>query len=96
MRPAGESEFGIRFYDNIKAYPKGSTLFKTFPASRQSLAIRPEWNSMSEFIQWRIRPGTMLIEGRATSQGPYLSGGQIQIVVPSFLKDLIGVGEFIP
>jgi RHS repeat-associated protein len=77
VRPAGAHEFGIRYYDNLKAFEKGSYLFETFPASRESLALPPEWNRMIHFKQWRIRPGTVIIEGRAAPQGRY-PGGQLQ------------------
>ncbi len=88
VRVAGPSEYGIRYYDNVNAYPKGRYLFDTFPASRASLAMDPTWNQMTNFRQWQIRPGTVIIEGEATSQGSYLPGGQIQKFILS-LEDLI-------
>jgi len=87
VRPAREAEYGIRYFDDVNALPKGRWLFPTFPASRETLAIRPEWNAMTRFKQWQIRPGSILIEGRVAPQGPYLPGGGWQIYVP-FLSDI--------
>ncbi len=87
VRPAGADEFGIRYYDNVDAAPEGRYLFDTFPASRDSLAIQPEWNEMTHFKQWQIRPETIIIEGRAAPQGR-LSGGAIQKFI-LFLEDLL-------
>jgi len=84
MRPAGESEYGLRYYDETKAYAKGRYLFETFPATRESLAVKREWNDMNKVQQWKIEPGTSMIEGRASAQGPCLPGGQVQ----KFVLDL--------
>ncbi len=78
VRLAGPNEFGIRYYDDVNAPARGRYLFETFPASRESLAIKPEWNQMTRLQQWQIRPGTIIIEGRVASQGPGYPGGQIQ------------------
>ena len=78
VRTAGDSEFGIRYFDNVNAWPEGRYLFETFPASRQSLALQTEWNQMQFFKQWQIRPGTVILEGPAAAQGAYLPGGQTQ------------------
>ncbi len=78
MRNAGGDEYGIRYYDESKAYAKGRYLFETFPASRESLAVKPEWNDMTKIQQWKVREGEPMIEGRAAGQGPCLPGGQIQ------------------
>jgi len=88
VRVSTFAEYGIRYYDNINAFEKGRFLFETFPASQQSLAIKREWNQMTRFRQWQIRPGTTIIEGRAAPQGQFLPGGQIQKFVLS-LEDLI-------
>jgi CheY-like chemotaxis protein len=69
LRQAGSSEFGLRYFDNVNAFPKGRYLFETFPASRTSAAIKPQWNQMRGIAQWRIVPGTPIIEGRAAAQG---------------------------
>jgi len=78
MRNAGASEYGLRYYDESKAYAKGRYLFETFPASRESLAVKPEWNDMTKIQQWNVREGEPMIEGRASAQGPCLPGGQVQ------------------
>ena len=88
LRKTIENEYGIRYYDNKKAFAKGRWLFETFPASRESLAIKHEWNSMVMFKQWLIREGAFLIEGRTAPQGMYLSGGKMQKFVLD-LNDLI-------
>ena len=84
VRQAGADEFGLRFYDGVNASPRGRYLFETFPASRGSLAVKSEWNKMTDFAQWRIKPGTVLIEGRTTGQGAGLRGGHLQ----KFVLDL--------
>ncbi|OAB78729.1 RHS repeat-associated core domain-containing protein [Cochleicola gelatinilyticus] len=78
VRKAGADEFGIRFHDNgLKADANGRYLFETFPANRNSLAIKPDWNDMTAIKQWQIKEGTQMFEGTAAAQGN-LSGGQIQ------------------
>ena len=77
IRSAGDGEYGIRYFDNMNAKPDGRYLFETFPASRDSLAVLPEWNQMTGMRQFQITPGTLIIEGRAASQGSY-PGGQVQ------------------
>ena len=89
LRAAGASEYGMRYFDNANAYPRGRFLFETFPASRQSLALSPRWNQMSGIAQWRIRPGATVIEGRASSQGIGLEGGQLQKLVVNPPQDLL-------
>jgi hypothetical protein len=88
FRYAGPSDHGIRFYSDPK-YPAGQWLFDTFPASRETLAIKPEWNDMIGFRQFRIRPGTPIIDGRAAGQGPYLPGGQMQRFILDWRSGLI-------
>jgi RHS repeat-associated protein len=83
LRAASATEFGLRFFDGVNAQAKGRYLFETFPASRESLALSPQWNQMTSFTQWQIREGAMLIEGRAAAQGVGLPGGQIQKFVPN-------------
>ena len=89
VRKAGANEYGIRFYDNIDTFPKGRTLFETFPASRGGLAVKWEWNKMKKFKQFRIREGAWIIEGRISSQGKGLPGGLIQKYILDPLRDLI-------
>jgi hypothetical protein len=78
VRPATETEFGLRYFDGVNAQAKGRYLFETFPATRESLAVKTEWNQMTHLAQFKVSPGATLIEGRASSQGVGLSGGQIQ------------------
>lgn len=89
IRVAGNSEYGLRYFDNIKAFPQGRFLFATFPASRQSMALVPKWNQMSRLTQWQIRPGTTIIEGQAASQGIGLEGGQLQKFILNPWNDLL-------
>jgi hypothetical protein len=44
---------------------------------------------MSGFVQYQIKPGTVLIEGRVASQGPFLNGGQIQKFIINWKEGLI-------
>ena len=78
MREAGLGEYGLRYYDDINAFAKGRYLFDTFPASRQGLALPPEWNQMTYLKQWRVKSGTIFIEGRVAPQGANYSGGGMQ------------------
>ena len=56
VRLARTNEYGIRFHDKgLKATANGRYLFETFPASRNSLAIKPEWNNMTDIKQWQIK-----------------------------------------
>ena len=87
VRVAGEAEYGIRYFDNINAWPKGRYLFEQFPATRNSLALPPNWNQMTHFKQFQIRPGTIILEGPAARQGFY-PGGQIQKYIAN-LDDLL-------
>lgn len=88
VRAAGDAEFGIRFYDNIEAFPRGRSLFETFPASRDSLALQECWNRMTGFKQWQIRPGATVFEGATSPQGVW-RGGQIQKFVFDPMRDLL-------
>ncbi len=78
LQKATLSEFGIRYFDNISSFSEGHYLFETFPASRMSLALQGKWNLMKSFKQYQIRSETLFLKGKASSQGPYLPGGQIQ------------------
>ncbi|KMQ50390.1 putative insecticidal toxin protein [Chitinispirillum alkaliphilum] len=88
VRKSSSSEFGVRYFDGINAQARGRFLFETFPASRNSIALRPDWNQMTGIKQWKIREGSTLIEGNALPQGIGLKGGQIQKFVP-YLGDLL-------
>jgi hypothetical protein len=88
LRQAGNSEFGLRYFSD-PARRGGSWLFETFPASRGSLALKPEWNKMIGFQQYQVRPGVWLIEGRVAPQGPYLPGGGVQKFILDWRNDLI-------
>jgi hypothetical protein len=88
FRQAGASEYGLRYFGG-RAKPEGGWLFETFPASRQTLALDPEWNSMTGFRQFQIVPGTPVIQGRAAAQGPDLTGGQIQKFILDWSTGLI-------
>jgi len=88
VREAGPQKFGLRYFTD-PTWPGGSYLFDTFPASRGSLAIKPEWNAMSGFRQFQIRPGTVILEGRTSAQGPYLPGGQVQYFILDWRSGLI-------
>jgi hypothetical protein len=88
VRPAGASEFGLRYFSDPNR-AGGSYLFETFPASRSSLAIKPEWSTMSGFRQFQVRPGATILEGPAAAQGAYLPGGQTQKFILDWRNDLL-------
>ena len=88
LRQAGQSEFGLRYFSD-PARAGGQYLFETFPASRSSLAIKPEWSTMSGFRQFQIRPGATILEGRAAAQGANLPGSQIQKFILDWRSDLM-------
>lgn len=88
FRAAGQAEYGLRYYDGISAAAQGRYLFETFPATRQSLALASDWNKMTSVVQWQIRPGSMLLEGKEAAQGVGLPGGQTQKFVP-YLQNLV-------
>jgi len=78
VRKATDSEYGLRYYDGIDAKARGRYIFETFPATRESLAVKTEWNQMTNVSQFKVKPGSVILEGRASSQGVGLPGGQIQ------------------
>ena len=88
VKQAGQTEFGLRYFSDANR-AGGSYLFETFPASRSSLAIKPEWNTMSGFRQFQVRPGVTVLEGRAAAQGANLPGGQGQKFILDWRNDLI-------
>jgi hypothetical protein len=88
VRQAGSSEFGLRFFSDASR-PGGSYLFETFPASRSSLAIKPEWSTMSGFKQFQVRPSATILEGAAAPQGPFLPGGQTQKFILDWRTNLL-------
>ena len=69
---ANNSTYGLRFYGGGAAV-NGKYLFPTFSdhINRAGLALRPEWNSMTNISQFKIPSGTQYIYGRAASQGSY-------------------------
>lgn len=69
--------------DPCPAHQGRRYLFKTFPASRSSLALEPAWNQMTHLKQLQLRPGATYLEGAAAPQGT-LPGGQVQM----FMIDL--------
>ena len=44
---------------------------------------------MAGFKQFQIKPGAIVIEGRASAQGPYLEGGKLQKFILDWKGDLI-------
>jgi hypothetical protein len=88
VRAARDAEFGIRYFDNVDAFPRGHSLFETFPASRESLALEIDWNKMTGFKQWQIRPGATVFEGVVARQGVW-RGGQTQKYILDPATDLL-------
>lgn len=87
LQTADSATFGLR-YSGGNAIDRGRYLFDTLPASRESLALKPNWNQMTNLSQWQIPQGTKYIEGRAAAQGVGYPGGQIQryVLDPSKLR----------
>jgi hypothetical protein len=95
VRTAVQSDFGLRYFsDSNRA--GGSYLFEAFPASRGSLAIKPEWSTMYGFRQFQVRPGATILEGPAASQGAFLPGGQTQKFILDWRSDLISAMKTTP
>ena len=68
----------------VNAQAKGCYLFETLPATRSSLAVKPKWNLMTNIAQFKVKPETTIIEGKAAPQGLSLPGGQTQ----KYINDL--------
>ena len=90
---ASSNTYGLRFYDGINASAKGRYLFETFlpQVNRRNLALPPDWNRMTEIQQWKIKPGTIIIKGKAGPQfemGDQYIGGIEQWYITN-LDDLI-------
>ena len=68
----------------INAQAKGRYLFEIFPATRSSLAVKPKWNLMTNIDQFKVKPETTIIEGKAAPHGLGLPGGQTQ----KYINDL--------
>jgi RHS repeat-associated protein len=88
VRAASANEYGLRYFDGVNAKAKGRYLFESFPASRESLAVKSEWNQMTNIAQFKVSPGATIIEGRASAQGAGLPGGQVQKYITD-LSDLL-------
>ena len=65
----------------VNAQAKGRYLFETLPATRSSLAVKPKWNLMTNIAQFKVKPETTIIEGKAAPQDLGLPGGQIQNIL---------------
>ena len=52
------------------------------------MSIKPDWNQMTYMKQFQIRPGITILEGRASSMGVGVEGGQIQKYILN-LNDLL-------
>lgn len=93
MDVAGDSTYGLRFYDGVNANAKGRYLFETFNplTNRQNLALPPEWNKMTGIQQFQVNPGTVMLKGNAAPQfqfGSQYIGGETQWYINN-LNDLI-------
>lgn len=83
LRIADNSTYGLRFYGGA-ANKSGRYLFATFTnyTNRVGLALPQSWNnSMSGISQFQIKPGSIYIFGRASSQGTMYSGGSFQMYI---------------
>ena len=57
LEVAGESIYGLRFFDGVNADAKGRYLFETFNPliKRNNLALPHEWNAMTGLKQFHIK-----------------------------------------
>ena len=78
VRKATDAEFGLRYFDGINAHAKGRYIFETFPATRESIAVKTLWNQMTSIAQFKVKSGSVILEGNASAQGVGLPGGQVQ------------------
>jgi RHS repeat-associated protein len=89
VRRAGDSDYGMRFYDNENAWARGRYLTTQWPATREEIAVKASWNQFSFLKQWKIRPGAPIIEGRVGPQGVGYPGGGKQTYVLNPDRDLL-------
>ena len=89
LKFADNATYGLRFYDNVNAFPEGRYLFPTFTnyTNRNNLALLTNWNQMTSIAQFQIRPSKMYFEGFAASQMSEFTkysypGGALQWFVP--------------
>ncbi|WP_168395642.1 hypothetical protein [Erwinia amylovora] len=74
VQKAGNKQFVTRFHDLEKtARAEGQYVFETFTpqTNRAGLGLPPEWNGMTGIKKWQIKPGTLMIKGRASPQFEY-------------------------
>ena len=87
-RVAGDVDFGLRFYGGVSG-PKSPYLSPTFPLGNlRELNAIPPGNTLENVIQYRIRPGTPILEGRVRPAFGQPGGGR-QIYVPDFFNNLL-------
>ncbi len=89
VRKAGDSDYGIRYYDDANASARGRYLTSEWPATREQLAVKADWNQFTHLQQWQIRPGADIIEGRVAPQGLGYPGGGQQTYVLDPYRDLL-------
>ena len=87
-RIAGEADFGLRFYGGVSG-PKSPYLSPTFPLGNvRQLSAPPAGNTLESIMQWQVRPGTPLLEGRVRAAFGQPGGGR-QMYVPNFFNNLL-------
>ncbi len=89
VRTVGDSDYGMRFYDNENAWARGRYLTTHWPATREEIAVKAQWNQFTYVKQWKIRPGARIIEGRVAPQGIGYPGGGMQTYVLDPNGDLL-------
>ncbi|MEU5308760.1 DUF6531 domain-containing protein [Streptomyces sp. NPDC021562] len=89
VRRAGDSDYGMRFYDGKNAWARGRYLTTQWPATREEVAVKASWNQFTFLKQWKIRPGAPIIEGRVAEQGIGYPGGGKQTYVLDPDRDLL-------
>jgi hypothetical protein len=87
-RVAGDADFGLRFYGGTSG-PRSPYLSPTFPLGNvRQLSAPPPGNTLEHLIQYQIRPGTTILEGRVRAAFGQPGGGR-QIYVPGFMNNLL-------
>ena len=91
VKKAGPNDYGMRFHGG-PARPCGQYLTPTFGplVQRETLALPPNWNSMSGIKQWQVKPGTTMITGKAAAQpaegARYIGGADQAFVLRPYLR----------
>jgi RHS repeat-associated protein len=74
-----------RYYDNTNAFAKGRFMTNSTSSNRfydrMGLALKPKWNNMTNVATWEIPANSVIYQGKAAMQFPWI-GGKTQFYVP--------------